>query len=167
MYTNQPNQMRVIKRSGIYEDISFDKILNRIKSLSSGLNIDATVVAQKVVKEIYDGVKTSELDELSSQISISMYSKNIDYKTLASHIIISNHHKNTLNSFSEKIIDMYNYKHNGIGKPLIGDYLYDLVMENRDRIDSKIDYQKDYNYDFFGFKTLEKTYLFKINNEVI
>ena len=102
---NQVNQtkMRVLKRSGEYEEVSFDKILNRIKALSHSdeflkkLTIDETIIAQKVVHEIYDGVKTSELDELSSQTSIAMYSQNPEFKILASRIIISNHHKNTDN----------------------------------------------------------------------
>ena len=110
--------MRVIKRSGSYEDVSFDKILNRIRSLcfseefSNGLNIDETLVAQKVVQEIYDGVKTSELDDLSAQISMSMYSSHPDFKTLAGRITVSNLHKNTLDKFSDKIELMYNYEFN-------------------------------------------------------
>ena len=101
--------MRVQKRNGEYEEVSFDKILTRIRQLCIGpefskkLSLDGTVVAQKVVQEIYDGVKTSELDELSSQIAIAMYSKDPEYKTLAGRIVISNHHKNTLDTFSEKI----------------------------------------------------------------
>ena len=165
--------MRVLKRSGSYEDVSFDKILNRIKSLSDSdefntkLNIDETLVAQKVVQEIYDGVKTSDLDELSSQISMSMYSTHPDFKILAGRIAISNLHKNTMNNFSDKIDLMYNCVQNCEKKPLIAKYLYDLVMKNKELIDSKIDYQKDYLYDFFGFKTLEKTYLYRLNKVLI
>ena len=161
----QKSKMRVLKRNGSCENVSFDKILNRIKGLSEGLNVDETIVAQKVVKEIYDGVKTSELDELSSQISISMYSKNIDFKILAGRIVISNHHKNTLDNFSDKIEKMYHYRHHSKSKPLIADYLYKLVMNNKEIIDNTIDYSRDYKYDFFGFKTLEKTYLFKIDKK--
>jgi len=169
MYT----KMRVIKRSGSYEDVSFDKILNRIRSLcfseefSNGLNIDETLVAQKVVQEIYDGVKTSELDDLSAQISMSMYSSHPDFKTLASRITVSNLHKNTLDKFSDKIELMYNYEFNGQKKPLIADYLYQLVQENKELIDNSIDYSRDYCYDFFGIKTLEKTYLYKIDKQTI
>lgn len=165
--------MRVIKRSGSYEDVSFDKILNRIRSLSfseefsNGLNIDETLVAQKVVQEIYDGVKTSELDDLSAQISMSMYSSHPDFKTLAGRITVSNLHKNTLDKFSDKIELMYNYEFNGQKKPLIADYLYQLVQENKELIDNTIDYSKDYYYDFFGIKTLEKTYLYKIDKQTI
>ena len=173
MYQVEINKMRVQKRNGNYEEVSFDKILNRIKSLSQGsdfennLKIDETVVAQKVIQEIHDGVKTSELDELSSQIAIAMYSKNPDFKTLASRIIISNHHKNTLDTFSKKIEVFYNYYNNGQHKPLVAKYLYDLVQENKEIIDNTIDYMKDYDYDFFGFKTLEKSYLYKIDGKII
>jgi len=165
--------MRVIKRSGESEAVSFDKILNRIRSLSVGeefshkLTIDETLVAQKVVQEIYDGVKTSELDDLSSQISMSMYSKNPDFKILAGRIAVSNLHKNTIQRFSDKIDLLYNYQVGNVRKPLIADYLYELVLENKDRIDGFIDYTRDYDYDFFGLKTLEKTYLYRIDKEII
>ena len=159
------SKMRVIKRNGEYENVSFDKILNRIRGLSEGLEIDETIVAQKVVQEIYDGVKTSELDELSSQIAVSLYSQNIDFKKLAGRIVVSNHHKNTLDSFSEKIEKMYHYTHHSEAKPLIADYLYELVKANKEKIDQKIDYLRDYRYDFFGFKTLEKTYLLKVDDK--
>ena len=135
-------KMRVIKRSGEYEEVSFDKILNRIKALSSSdefhkkLTIDETIIAQKVVQEIYDGVQTSELDELSSQSSMSMYSKHPDFKILAGRIVVSNLHKNTLPTFSEKIELMYTYEVNDISKPLVADYLYNYVQENKDKIDS-------------------------------
>ena len=154
MYQPQQPKMRVLKRNGQYEEVSFDKILNRIKSLSQGpefslkSSIDETLIAQKVVQEIYDGVKTTELDELSSQISIAMYSKNPEFKTLAGRIVISNHHKNTKNTFSEKIELLYNYHKNGNHKPLVAKYLYDLVQENKEKIDSSIDYMKDYDEQF-------------------
>jgi len=173
MYQVEINKMRVQKRNGEYEEVSFDKILNRIKSLSQGkefkntLNIDETIIAQKVIQEIHDGVKTSELDELSSQIAIAMYSKNPDFKTLAGRIVVSNHHKNTENSFSEKISIMHRYESNGKSKALIADYMNDLVQANKELIDSAIDYNKDYDFDFFGFKTLEKSYLYRINGRIV
>ena len=163
--------MRVVKRNGEYQNVSFDKILERIsyltKQIGAPISIDETLIAQKVIQEIYDGIDTSKLDELTSQIAISLYSKNIDYKILASRIVISNHHKNTLNSFSEKIELLYNYRFMDNKKSLIGDYLYKLVMENKDRLDMEIDYNKDYDYDFFGFKTLEKTYLYRVEKKII
>jgi ribonucleoside-diphosphate reductase subunit M1 len=173
MYQPQQPKMRVLKRNGQYEEVSFDKILNRIKSLSQGpefnlkLSIDETLIAQKVVQEIYDGVLTTELDELSSQISIAMYSKNPEFKILASRIVVSNHHKNTKDTFSEKIEELYNYHSNGQHKPLIAEYMYQLVIKNRVEIDSVIDYQKDYDFDFFGFKTLEKSYLYKTDGKIV
>ena len=173
MYKVGINKMRVEKRNGEYEEVSFDKILNRIKALSQGsvfrnsLNIDETVIAQKVIQEIHDGVKTSELDELSSQIAIAMYSKNPDLKTLAGRIVVSNHHKNTKDTFSEKINLMHRYESNGKCKALIADYMNDLVESNKERIDSAIDYTRDYDFDFFGFKTLEKSYLYRINGKII
>ena len=117
--------MRVQKRNGDFEEVSFDKILKRIQSLCSGqefkkLNIDPTIIAQKVCSEIYDNVKTSELDELSSQTSISMYSKNPDYGVLASRIVISNHHKRTDSSFKDIIQELYE-------NDIIQEYLYKLV----------------------------------------
>ena len=166
-------KMRVQKRSGEYEEVSFDKILTRIKSLSQGkefnhkLDIDETVIAQKVIQQLHDGVKTSELDELSSQTAISMYSTNPDFKILASRIVVSNHHKNTLETFSDKIQLMYDYENNGHKKPLIADYLYELVMLNKDKIEIAIDYSRDYDFDFFGHKTLEKSYLYRLNNDII
>ena len=165
--------MQVKKRQGNLEPVSFDKILNRIKKLCEGTNteklltIDPTIVSQKIVQELYDGVSTSELDELGSQIAIAMYSKNIDYKLLAGRIIISNLHKNTKDTFIEKIKLLYNHTINGIHKPLIAKYLYDLVIQNKDTIETTIDYSKDYMYDFFGFKTLEKNYLYKINKRIV
>ena len=160
--------MRVQKRNGSYEDVSFDKILARINSLAFGeefdqkLNIDTTKIAQKVIQEIFDGVKTSELDRLTSETAIAMYSNNPQYSILASRIVVSNHHKNTHNTFSEKIEELYNFE-----KPLINKKFYELVMKNKELINEKIDYSKDYLFDFFGLKTLEKSYLYKIKNKII
>jgi ribonucleoside-diphosphate reductase subunit M1 len=165
--------MRVLKRNGEYEDVSFDKISNRLKSLCIDpnlklLDVDTSLVAQKVCAEIYDGVTTKELDILSSEISISLYSTDINYKNLASRIIISNHHKNTDNKFSDVVKKLYNYKDvNKNNIPLINNYLHNLVLENEDLINSKIDYTRDYLFDFFGFKTLEKSYLLKVNGIIV
>ena len=165
--------MRVLKRNGIYEDVSFDKISNRLKSLCTDpnlelLDIDPNIIAQKVCGEIYDGVKTTELDILSSEIAVALYSKDIKYKKLASRIIISNHHKNTDNKFSDIIGNLYNYKDTNINStPLINENIFNLVMNNMDLIDNKIDYTRDYLFDFFGFKTLEKSYLLKINGKIV
>ena len=159
--------MKVQKRNGIKEDVSFDKILNRIKLLclsdefDKKLDIDPTIIAQKVCSELYDGVTTTELDILSSEVAISLYSGHLDYATLASRIIISNHHKKMEQSKFSEVIDKL-YKNNIIDK-----YLYDLVDENKVLINQKIDYSRDYKLDFFGFKTLEKSYLLKCDGIIV
>jgi ribonucleoside-diphosphate reductase subunit M1 len=158
--------MRVQKRNGKTEEVSFDKILNRIRLLSQSnefskkLDIDPTIIAQKVCSELYDGVTTTELDILSSEIAISMYSGHLDYATLASRIIVSNHHKKTPSIFSEVIEKLYENN-------IIHKYLFDLVEVNKDSINKKIDYTRDYYLDFFGFKTLEKSYLLKCDGIII
>ena len=154
--------MLVEKRNGSFDEVSFDKILKRIRSMCCGeefmekLNIDPTIIAQKVCSEIYDKVKTSKLDELTSQISISMYSKNPDYAKLASRILVSNHQKSTPSKFSDVIKKLYENN-------IIDKYLYDIVIENEQLINDKICQYKDYDIDYFGFKTLQKSYLLKID----
>ena len=158
--------MKVQKRNNVYEEVSFDKILNRVKLLCIGeefkykLNIDPTIIAQKVCSQIYDNVQTSELDKLSSEISIALYTTHPDYAILSSRICISNHQKSCPDTFSECVDILYN---NGV-KPVINKYLYDLVNNNIELINSKIDSHRDYLIDFFGFKTLEKSYLLKQNH---
>lgn len=150
--------MRVIKRSGDHEDVSFDKVLNRIKLLSADLNVDVYDITQKVCSRIYDGVLTSELDEFAAQICSSAIVDNLDYDTLASRIVISNHHKNTSPSFSETV---------HILKHLLSDDLYNFVMKNKEKLNSYIDYTRDYGFDYFGFKTLERSYLLKHEGRVV
>ena len=164
--------MRVQKRNGSMEEVSFDKILNRIKSLCNDpnlkeLNVDPSIIAQKVCSEIYDGVTTEELDILSSEISISLYSTDTDYKILASRIIISNHHKNTSSDFKEVIDKLYNFKRNGEKENLISENLYNLVQDNINEINDILDYKFDYKFDYFGFKTLERSYLLKVDDKII
>ena len=141
--------MRVQKRDGEFENVSFDKIMNRISSLCNEpgldkLNIDPTIIAQKICSEIYDGVETSKLDILSSEVSISLYSKNLDFKELASRIVTSNHHKNTIGKFSEVMSNLHNFISHGVAKPLINKEIYDLIMNNAEAIDAKVDYVRDY-----------------------
>jgi len=157
--------MRVLKRNNQYQEVSFDKILTRVRLLCNDpnlnkLNIDPTTIAQKVCSEIFDGVTTQKLDELSSEIAIAMYSKHPDYAELASRLVISNHQKMTSNKFSNVIKELYDYG-------LIQDYLYKLVVLNTDLIDSKINYLNDFKLDFFGFKTLEKSYLLKKDKKIL
>ena len=160
--------MRVIKRNGEMEDVSFDKVLNRLKNLSSGLTIDVTEIAQKVCSRIYDGVKTYELDELAAYLCSSMSIEHPDYSLLASRIIISNHHKNTSPSFSETIQTLYNNLDNHNNPvPLVSEELYNIVNKNKEKLNTCIDYQRDYLFDYFGFKTLERAYLLRVNKKII
>ena len=160
--------MKVVKRNGEIEEVSFDKVLRRIKNLSKSLNVNPTVVSQKICSQIYNGVKTSELDELGAQICASLATENPDYGILASKIIVSNHHKNTSPSFSETIQILYdNLDRTGNPAPLISDTIYNIVQQNRTKLNSVINYQRDYLFDYFGFKTLEKSYLMKVNGVVI
>ena len=148
--------MRVTKRDGRLEDVSFDKVLRRIKILSKNLNVDATIVAQKVCGRIYDKVSTSELDELAARMCYTMSTEVPDYGTLASRIIISNNHKNTPDTFVECI-----EKLNGI--KIIDKNIYNFILENKNTLNKVIDNEKDYTFSWFSFKTLERSYLLKVN----
>ena len=161
--------MRVLKRTGSYEDVSFDKVLRRIKHFCDGLeHVDASEIAQKVCSRIYDGVKTSELDELAAQMCFSMSTEHPDFGTLAARIIISNHHKNTMASFSETIDALFANKdiHDNRA-PLVSDELYETTQEHKQTLDAAIDYERDYLFDYFGFKTLERSYLQKVGGRSI
>lgn len=155
--------MRVVKRDGSSEPVSFDKVLTRIQVMSGSLSVDVYDVAQKVCSGIFDGVKTSELDEHAAQLCSSMIADHPDYGTLASRIIVSNHHKNTSPSFSETITHLYTMN----DPPLVCEKLYLTVMKHKEKLNSYIDYNRDYVFDFFGFKTLERAYLTKINGQPI
>jgi len=160
--------MRVLKRSGLTEDVSFDKVLKRIKVLSHDLAIDVYDIAQKVVTRIYDNVKTCELDELAAHICSSLIADHPDYGILASRIIISNHHKNTSPSLSETITILFNnVDKDGKPNPIVSKELYETVMNNKEKLNSYIDNSRDYTFDYFGFKTLERAYLMRVNNKVV
>lgn len=162
--------MKVKKRDGRLEDVSFDKVLNRLKFLISefNLNIDAGIVAQKVCAQIYNGVKTSDLDEFAAELCISLITDNPDYGILASTIIISNNHKNTSPSFSEAMTELFNNTDvNGEPSPIIDEKLYKIVKRHHKKINASIKYQRDFLLDYFGYKTLEKSYLLKKNDEIV
>jgi len=160
--------MKVVKRTGDTEDVSFDKVLRRLKFLSDDINVDIFAISQKVCSRIYDGVNTSELDELAAQLCSSMMIEHPDYGKLAARIIISNHHKNTSPSFSETIYIMYNNKdREGNPSPLINKTLYDMVMDNKTKLNTYIDHTRDYSLDYFGFKTLERSYLTKVDGKIV
>lgn len=159
------NTFCVVKRNGTKEEVSFDKVTRRIKKLCTGLSTDVNpiMIAQKVCSQIYDNVSTVELDELAAQICISMETTHLDYGVLASRIIISNNHKCTSPSFSETIYLLYR---NNISQ-LIADDVYEIIMKNKDKLNAVINYEKDYLFDYFGFKTLEKAYLMKVGGKII
>ena len=160
--------MRVQKRNGSTEEVSFDKVLNRIRKISDNLNVNIFDIAQKVCSRIFDTVKTSELDELAAHICSSMITEHPDYGSLGARIIVSNHHKNTSPSFSETVNIMYtNTDVHGEKNPLVSEELYEVVMKNKEKLNSFIDYQRDYLFDYFGFKTLERSYLMKVKGVVV
>jgi len=150
--------MQVIKRNGSKEDVSFDKVLNRIRIVAEGLEVNPTLIAQRTLLRIYDGVKTSELDELAAQLSISLMTTNLDYGILASRMAISNHHRNTSDKFTDVVKSLVNQTIEKTGEQTsnVSQELVDICEKYGDRIDTKIDYTRDYNFDYFGFKTLEK-----------
>jgi len=163
--------MFVVKRDGRKEPIMFDKITARIRKLNYGLNplVDPVRVAMRVIEGLYDGVTTSELDNLAAEIAATMTTTHPDYAKLAARISVSNLHKNTKKSFSETMEDLYNYINPRTGKkaPLLSDEVYQIIKKNADKLDSSIIYNRDFGYDFFGFKTLERSYLLKLNGNIV
>jgi len=162
--------MFVVKRDGRKEAVKFDKITARIKKLCYGLNevVDPIKVAMKVIEGLYDGVTTSELDNLAAEVAATMTVQHPDYALLASRIAVSNLHKNTKKSFSETMKDLYTYVNPKTGEqaPLIADDVYQIIEENKEVLDSSIIYDRDFNYDYFGFKTLERSYLLKLDGKI-
>jgi ribonucleoside-diphosphate reductase alpha chain len=170
IFTKQ-NNMYVIKRDGHKEPVMFDKITDRIKKLCYGLNplVDSVKVAMKVIEGLYDGVTTSELDNLAAETAASMTVTHPDYALLAARIAVSNLHKNTNKSFSETMHAMYHYVNPRTNQeaPLLSEEVYNVIQENAEFLNSHIIYNRDFNYDYFGFKTLERSYLLKINGKIV
>jgi len=162
--------MFVLKRDGRKEAIKFDKITARIQKLCYGFSelVDPTAVAMKVIEGIYEGVTTSELDNLAAEVSASMTTRHPDYALLASRISVSNLHKDTKKSFSETMKDLYNFVNPKTGKkaPLIADDVIKIIKKNAELLDSTIIYDRDFGYDYFGFKTLERSYLLRLNGKI-
>ncbi len=163
--------MYVVKRDGHKEPVMFDKITDRIKKLCSGLNdlVDAVKVAMRVIEGLYDGVSTSELDNLAAETAASMTIAHPDYAQLAARIAISNLHSNTKKSFSETMNEMFHYVNprTNLEAPLLSEEVHKVIMENAEFLDSHIIYNRDFNYDYFGFKTLERSYLLRINGKIV
>ena len=163
--------MDVIKRDGRKEPIMFDKITARVRKLCYGLNeiVDPVKVAMRVIEGLYDGVTTSELDNLAAETAATLTTSHPDYARLAARISVSNLHKNTKKTFSEVMKDLYEYVNPRTGKkaPLLSDEVYKVIEKNSDELDSTIIYNRDFGYDYFGFKTLERSYLLKLNGNIV
>jgi len=162
--------MFVLKRDGKKEPMMFDKITARVRKLCYSLNalVDPVKVAVRVIDGLYDGVSTSELDNLAAEIAATMTTTHPDYAKLAARISVSNLHKNTKKSFYETMKDLYEYVNPRTEKeaPLLSDEVFKVISENAELLDSTIIYNRDFNYDYFGFKTLERSYLLKINGNI-
>lgn len=164
--------MYVIKRDGRRENVHFDKITSRINKLCYGLDpvhVDATIISQKVVPGLYPGVTTIELDELAAQTAASCATRHPDFSTLAARISVSNLHKQTSKVFSDVIEVLRNNIHPKTGQPapLVSEALFNTVMKNKELLNSAIIYDRDYSYDYFGFKTLERAYLLSVNKKIV
>jgi ribonucleoside-diphosphate reductase alpha chain len=186
MDAEMDTEMRVMKRDGTLETVAFDKILKRIKTLGSihylsnistrepednmqsELKINYTALVMKVIDQLYDKISTTKIDELSAQQCASMGSVHPDYNTLAGRIIISNHQKNTSDSFVVVMTQLYDYmdKH-GKSSPLISEELFEIASTHGKELEQMCDYSRDYLIDYFGFKTLERAYLMKINGKSV
>jgi len=162
--------MYVVKRDGRKEPMMFDKITARVRKLCYGLNelVDPVKVAMRVIEGLYDGVTTSELDNLAAEIAATLTTAHPDYARLAARISVSNLHKNTKKTFSEVMEDLYTYVNprNGKEAPLLSDEVHKVIMDNKEKLDSTIIYNRDFGYDYFGFKTLERSYLLKLNGQI-
>ena len=161
--------MYVLKRNGEREEVSFDKIIKRIQKYAKDLTkVNAIELAQQIIAQIFNGIPTHKIDELTAEICAAKTTTHPDYGKLASRITISNHHKNTSPSYSEVIQLLWDNKDVlGEHSPLINKKLYDMVMEHKNKINATLDYEKDFNYDYFGFKTLERSYLMRINDKIV
>lgn len=163
--------MKVVKRSGNIEHISFDKVLRRVRRAAYGLSINPDVLSQQVLSQIYDGVKTEEIDDLTCQLAASLSTNHPDWATLAGRIAVSNHQKKTSNSFCDTMEELGNQMNKKTGEKT--SYIHEKILalcrdpELRKRIDSEIDYKRDYDFDYFGFKTLERAYLLKNREGVV
>jgi ribonucleoside-diphosphate reductase alpha subunit len=164
------SQMYVVKRSGEQQEVSFDSITKRISNLCDGLDrdfVDPIPITQKVIEGFYNGISTSEIDTLAAETCAYMSQKHHDFSTLAARIAVSNLHKNTSDSFSETCRLLYEYTDKqGRSACLIADDVFKFIQSYASQLDSSMDYTRDYGYDYFGFKTLEKSYLLRIHGKI-
>lgn len=170
---NQPSEeMRIVKRDGTVQVVSFDKILRRIKNIGSvgqePIKINYTQLTMKIIDQLYDMISTTKIDELTADQCAAMSSIHYDYGTLASRIIVSNCHKNTDADFGTVVRKLYNHKDkHGVHSPIVTRELHDFAKLHAKAIKARIDYNRDFLFDYFGFKTLERAYLMRINNVII
>ncbi|MCH2229465.1 MAG: ribonucleoside-diphosphate reductase subunit alpha [Crocinitomicaceae bacterium] len=159
--------MYVVKRDGRKEAVKFDKITARIVKMCYGLDplVSPEAVAMKVIEGLFDGVTTTQLDNLAAEVAAAKTIDHPDYALLASRIAVSNLHKETKKTFSDVMTDLHTYidPKTGENAALLADDVYKIIMDNKDRIDSSIIYDRDFRYDYFGFKTLTRSYLLKLN----
>ena len=163
-------EMRVIKRNGELEDLTFDKILNRIRKLGqdAGIRVNYQSLVMKVVDQLYDKIPTSKIDELAAEQCAVMSTNHPDYANLAGRIVVSNHQKNTHTLFTNVMKDLHEFKDiHGINRPLVSESLWEFTQENEDALNNMIIHDRDYLIDYFGFKTLERAYLFKVGNKIV
>ena len=163
--------MQVVNRKGEREDVRFDAILEKLSGLTNGLDtnwVDAANLTKLTIEGLYDGVTTRELDQLAAETAASLASHHPDYSKLAARICVDDLHRSTKESFSEVITDLRDFidPESGEHAPLISQEVYDIIMANKTTLDNYVDYDRDFNYDYFGFKTLERSYLLKLNGEV-
>jgi len=170
MASAQPDQTFIVKRDGERQAVQFDKITNRIQALCTGLDsnfIDSIVVTKKVIEGFYSGISSSEIDTLAAETCAYMSQKHPDFSTLAARIAVSNLHKSTSDSFSETchILRQYHDKQ-GRAAPLISQEVWEFIEANSKRLDEAVKYERDFDYDYFGFKTLEKSYLLRVGGKI-
>lgn len=159
----------VIKRNGKREPFSFDKILGRVRALvQPGLSVNCGALVQKIIARLHDNIRTDQIDELMSQQCASLITTHPDYGVLASRILVSNHHKRTPSTFQAAVDALYGFKDvHGVGHPLVDNALYHLASEKHETIEAMIDYDRDFDLDYFGFKTLERAYLMRIGDTIV
>ncbi|KAF4520609.1 hypothetical protein B566_EDAN006020 [Ephemera danica] len=172
MVSGTLGRMYVLKRDGRQEQVHFDKITSRIQKLCYGLNmeyVDPPSITLKVISGLYPGVTTVELDNLAAETAATLTTKHPDYAVLAARIAVSNLHKETKKTFSEVMDDLHKMinPHNKIPTPMISDFHHEIIMRNAERLNSSIIYDRDFSYNYFGFKTLERSYLLKIDGKVV
>ena len=162
--------MRVVKRNGDLEDISFDKILTRVKKLGQEANIQINYssLVMKVIDQLHDKIPTTKIDELTAEQCAVMSTQHPDYGVLAGRIVVSNHQKNTNASFYQLVEELYNFKDvHGVHSPLVSEELYTISRDMANYIEPMFDFSRDYLIDYFGFKTLERAYLFKVGDKIL